>query len=63
VDKIKNFFKKHWTDILVILYLLMPLDIIPDSIPLLGNVDDVLFLILDLVRKSSLEEQSDVDIK
>jgi len=56
VDKIKNFLKKYWADILVILYLLMPLDIIPDSIPFLGNIDDVFFLILDLVRRNSLEK-------
>jgi uncharacterized membrane protein YkvA (DUF1232 family) len=50
-QKIKQFIKKNWKIIVAILYLLSPLDIIPDIVPFLGYSDDLLVFITSLVWK------------
>ncbi len=51
---IKNqskFFKKNWKFILFIIYLLSPVDIIPDVVAGAGLLDDLLFFIYVLLEK------------
>lgn len=45
------FFKKYWVFFLAIAYILLPTDLIPDVIPLLGGVDDSLVLVLGLIKR------------
>ncbi|MDX9739339.1 MAG: DUF1232 domain-containing protein [Candidatus Dojkabacteria bacterium] len=44
------FFKKYWVFFLAIIYILLPTDLIPDVIPLLGGVDDSLLVVLGLIK-------------
>ena len=51
---IKNqskFFKKNWRFILFIIYLLSPVDLIPDVVAGAGLLDDLLFFIYVLLEK------------
>jgi len=47
----KNFFARKWPYIFVILYILFPIDLIPDALPILGNVDDSVLLIASLLKE------------
>lgn len=47
----KRFLKKNWKLILAILYLLSPIDIIPDIVPVVGVSDDLAALVLALVLR------------
>lgn len=49
-NTLKGFFKENWLLVAVILYVLSPIDILPDSIPLIGTLDDTSLLIVELVR-------------
>lgn len=56
-----NFFSKNWMLILVVVYILSPLDLIPDALPVAGAVDDFLLLAIELVRRykaSQAEEKA-----
>ncbi len=53
----KNFIKRHWLDIIVLLYILSPIDLIPDSIPFLGTTDDAFLVLLDMIRTYYLEKR------
>ncbi len=56
-EKNKNFLKKHWLDIIAIIYLLLPIDLIPDAIPLFGFTDDVFLIIIDLIKTYYLDSK------
>ncbi len=47
----KNFFARKWPYIFVVLYILFPIDLIPDALPILGNVDDSVLLIASLLKE------------
>lgn len=47
----KNFFARKWPYIFVILYILFPIDLLPDALPILGNVDDSVLLIASLLKE------------
>jgi len=42
--------KKHFYLILTVLYLLSPIDIVPDAIPIAGQADDLLVVLLQAAR-------------
>ena len=48
---IKRFLKENWMLILAIFYLMFPVDILPDIVPILGVGDDALVLIGSLLIK------------
>lgn len=45
------FVKKYWPLIFSIIYIILPLDLIPDVIPLFGGIDDSLLLVLGLIKQ------------
>ena len=47
----KDFLKKNWFLVVALIYLLSPVDFIPDVIPALGASDDVLVLLATLFIK------------
>ena len=47
----KKFFKKYWIFFLAIVYILLPTDLIPDVIPLLGGVDDSFVVAMGLIKR------------
>lgn len=49
-NKFVQLIKKRWFLILAIIYLIAPVDLIPDVIPIFGKVDDATLLLVDLVR-------------
>ncbi|MCC7289989.1 DUF1232 domain-containing protein [bacterium] len=51
MERFKGFLKDNWLLIFGILYLIMPADILPDFIPLLGKADDSAVLLLDLIKR------------
>lgn len=51
MERFKGFLKDNWLLIFGILYLIMPADILPDIIPLLGKADDSAVLLLDLIKR------------
>lgn len=57
--KIQNFLKKYWKPILVVVYLVSPLDIIPDVLLPLGYTDDAL-MIIALILEYVLRNRSEV---
>ncbi len=46
-----EFLKKKWVIVVALLYLILPIDLIADAIPLLGNVDDAVVLLAGLVKQ------------
>jgi uncharacterized membrane protein YkvA (DUF1232 family) len=49
--KKEGFLKRNWTLLLVLLYLIFPLDFIPDDIPIIGSFDDSFLLALGILRQ------------
>ncbi len=47
----KKFLKDNWFLILIIVYVLFPLDLIPDAIPVFGNIDEGMVLLIELIRR------------
>ncbi|NLE30936.1 DUF1232 domain-containing protein [Candidatus Dojkabacteria bacterium] len=47
----KKFIEKYWLFILSIIYIILPVDLIPDVIPFLGGLDDSALVILSLVKQ------------
>lgn len=45
------FFKKNWIYLVAIVYILLPVDLIPDAVPILGGVDDSTVVILGLIKQ------------
>ena len=45
------FLKKYWIFILAIIYILLPVDLVPDVIPFFGGMDDSTMVILGLVKQ------------
>jgi len=48
---LKKFFKDRWIIIVALIYLILPVDFISDTIPLLGNVDDFTVLFAGLIKE------------
>lgn len=48
---INEFIKKNWFIIIIVIYIFVPLDLIPDNLPLIGTVDDSGLLLLEVVRR------------
>jgi uncharacterized membrane protein YkvA (DUF1232 family) len=46
-----TFLEKNWLLILAIIYLILPVDLIPDAIPVVGSLDDAALLIINLIQK------------
>ena len=61
--KKKSFLEKNWLLIIALIYLFLPVDLIPDFIPVLGGLDDSVLVIIDLIRRyiSWREENSNKD--
>lgn len=56
----KEFLKQNWMLIAAIVYLVFPLDFLPDVVPLLGLGDDILILLGTLlIRYAKLKKQKD----
>ncbi len=47
----KEFFKENWRLVFILLYVLSPLDIFPDDIPLIGQIDDAGVVLAELIRR------------
>ena len=47
----KKFLTKNILLIIAIIYLLLPIDLIPDRIPFFGNLDDAIFFVIALINK------------
>ena len=48
---IKEFAKDNWYLLFALAYLISPLDFLPDDLPLIGNVDDAIVLLIEAVRR------------
>lgn len=51
MNRIKAFLKDNWIPIFAILYLVVPVDLIPDFLPVVGKLDDTSIFIIDLIRR------------
>ncbi len=51
MDSSKTFLKNNVFLILAIIYLILPIDLIPDRVPLFGNLDDATLFVLALIQK------------
>ncbi len=51
MEKKKSFFQEYWLLIVVILYILLPVDLIPDRVPLLGTLDDAGLLLVHILTE------------
>lgn len=50
-DPIIKFLKKNWFTIAVIIYFFMPIDLIPDLIPIVGQLDDGGLILIEVARR------------
>ena len=50
VSKPVAFIKSNWLLILAIIYILLPVDLIPDWIPIVGKADDVTLIVISLIK-------------
>lgn len=49
---VKNFIRKYWKLILLVFYLLVPFDLLPESfLGLFGYSDDLFFVIITLLKE------------
>lgn len=48
---VKNFLSKNWFFIIIAIYVLVPLDLVPDSLPFIGNLDDTGLLVVEIIRR------------
>lgn len=53
-----NFIKENYLLILAILYIISPIDIIPDILPIAGYGDDLFVLIMTLVYKYYIHKKA-----
>lgn len=51
INKKKSFLKDNWLLILALIYVLSPIDFIPDALLPIGFGDDLLVLLLTLAKK------------
>jgi len=54
----EKFLKKNWLLIVGLLYLIAPIDLIPDIIPIVGTMDDAGLLLIELVRRWNLSSKN-----
>lgn len=47
----KSFLAQHWLLVIAIIYLLLPVDLIPDTIPVIGLLDDAGLLLIQLLQE------------
>jgi uncharacterized membrane protein YkvA (DUF1232 family) len=45
------FIKKYWIFFVAVIYILLPVDLIPDVIPIFGGIDDSSLVILGLIKQ------------
>ena len=60
----KSFFQENWLLILVLLYIILPVDLIPDRTPIVGTLDDGALLLLNIIleyRKWRLNNEGRVE--
>ena len=60
----KSFFQENWLLILVLLYIILPVDLIPDRTPVVGTLDDGALLLLNIIleyRKWKLNNEGRVE--
>ena len=58
-----TFLAKNWLLILAIIYLILPVDLIPDVIPVLGSLDDSALLIINLIQKYILWKKENEQVE
>lgn len=51
MESIKRFFKDNWLLVVAIVYLIIPVDFLPDIIPVLGKLDDSSIMVLELIKR------------
>lgn len=56
----KKFLKDNWLLIFALLYVLSPLDFLPDPIPLFGTADDAGLLFIELIRRVLLNQKQPI---
>lgn len=49
--KNKSFLKNNWLLIVALIYLLLPVDFIPDTVPVFGTFDDSVLVIINLIEE------------
>lgn len=54
-----QYLKQNWISVLIIIYILSPIDFIPDAIMPIGTVDDVSLLIIEFLRQYIEYSKSD----
>lgn len=47
----KEFLKKNWLLVVALVYVLLPVDLIPDVIPVLGETDDAAIVLFEIIRR------------
>ncbi len=47
----KEFLKKNWLLIVALIYVLFPIDIIPDVVPIFGQTDDAAVVLVEIIKR------------
>ncbi len=56
----ENFFQDNWLILVAILYLILPIDLIPDRVPLVGTLDDAGMLLIYLLELYGKWRRNDI---
>lgn len=59
----KKFLKENWLLVFAVLYVLSPIDVLPDQIPLIGQTDDAMLVLAELLRKYSQYKKENNNLK
>ncbi len=51
MESIKRFFKDNWLLVVAIVYLIIPVDLLPDIVPVLGKLDDSSIMVIELIKR------------
>lgn len=59
-SRLRRFINQNWTTILAVIYVLSPIDLIPEAfIPVAGIADDAVVVLLELIRKWRMFSKAD----
>lgn len=51
IRQVPTFWSKNWFLIVALIYVFIPIDLIPDRLPLLGTLDDTGMIIIEVLRR------------
>ena len=61
MNSVSAFLKKNWMILVFLVYLFSPIDVIPDILPVVGQIDEATLVILKMIMDYRAEQQAKED--